>query len=151
MLRPICASSRTPVSLESRVAIVCAAKMTGKDFNLQAATLANGRTHVIEMRGPLTLSGVSRLREAVQLSTEPQLVLLMPEVPYVDSSGAGALVNVYVSCQRRGRKLGIVGVSTRVRDLMRITMVERLFTFYDSVDRAVEDMRDKAADVVGFA
>jgi hypothetical protein len=38
-----------------------------------------------------------------------------------------------------------------VRDLMRITMVERLFSFYDSVDRAVEDMRDKAADVVGFA
>ena len=110
--------------------------MAGKDFNLQAGTLANGRTHVIEMRGPLTLSGVTLLREAVQLSTEPQVVLLM---------------NVYVSCQRRGRKLGIVGVSPRVRDLMRITMVERLFSFYDSVDRAVEDMRDKAADVVGFA
>jgi anti-sigma B factor antagonist len=139
------------VSQMSQVAIVCPPKMAGKDFNLQAATLANGRTHVIEMRGPLTLSGVSRLREAVQFSTEPQLVLLMPDVPYVDSSGAGALVNVYVSCQRRGRKLGIVGVSPRVRDLMRITMVERLFTFYESVDLAVEDMRDKAADVVGFA
>ena len=151
MLRDSCASSQYSVSQLAQVEIVFAAKMAGKDFDLQAATLANGRTHVIEMRGPLTLSGVSRLREAVQLSTEPQLVLLMPEVPYVDSSGAGALVNVYVSCQRRGRKLGIVGVSTRVRDLMRITMVERLFTFYDSVDRAVEDMRDKAADVVGFA
>jgi anti-sigma B factor antagonist len=138
-------------SQASRLAIVFPAKMAGKDFNLQAATLANGRTHVIEMRGPLTLSGVTLLREAVHLSTEPQLVLLMPDVPYVDSSGAGALVNVYVSCQRRGRKLGIVGVSPRVRDLMRITMVERLFSFYDSVDRAVEDMRDKAADVVGFA
>ena len=125
--------------------------MSGKNFDLQAATLANGRTHVIEMRGPLTISGVSQLREAVHLSSEPQVVLLMPEVPYVDSSGAGALVNVYVSCQRRGRKLGIVGAAPRVRELMRITLVERLFTFYDSVDRAVDGMADKSADVVGFA
>jgi anti-sigma B factor antagonist len=125
--------------------------MAEKTFELQAATLASGRTHVVEMRGPLTISCVSKLREAVQLSTEPRVVLLMPEVPYVDSSGAGALVNVYVSCQRRGRKLGIVGVSPRVRELMRITMVERLFSFYDSVEQAEERMRDNAADVVGFA
>lgn len=125
--------------------------MPERTFELQAATLANGRTHVVEMRGPLTITCVSKLREAVQLSTEPHLLLLMSDVPYVDSSGAGALVNVYVSCQRRGRKLGIVGVSPRVRELMRITMVERLFSFYDSVEQAEEQMRDKAADVVGFA
>jgi anti-sigma B factor antagonist len=125
--------------------------MSGKNFELQAATLASGLTRVVEMRGPLTLMNVGKLREAVSLSTEPQVLLLMPEVPYVDSSGAGALVNVYVSCQRRGRKLGVVGVSLRVRELMRITSIERLFKFYESVDSAEESMRDTASDVVGFS
>ncbi len=64
------------------------------------------------------------------------LIIDFSHVPYVDSAGIGALVGAYVSRQRVGRTLALVGVSQRVRHALEVTRVEQLFQFFDSVSAA---------------
>ena len=57
-------------------------------------------------------------------------------VPYIDSAGIGALVGAYVTHQKGGRSLSLVGVSDRVHNALKVTHVEQFFQFYNSVDTA---------------
>ena len=91
---------------------------------------------VMKLAGPLVLKNIFEFQPAVRAEAVPLLVLEMAEVPYVDSAGIGALVNVHVSCQRAGRKLALVGVNKRSRDVLAITQVESLFRFFDTVEQA---------------
>jgi anti-sigma B factor antagonist len=91
---------------------------------------------VMKLAGPLVLKNIFDFQPAVREETAPLLVLEMAEVPYVDSAGIGALVNVHVSCQRAGRRLALVGVNKRSRDVLGITQVEKLFRFFDTVAQA---------------
>lgn len=91
---------------------------------------------VMKLAGPLVLKNIFEFQPAVRAETASLLVLDITDVPYVDSAGIGALVNVHVSCQRAGRKLALVGVNKRCRDLLGITQVEQLFRFFDSVEQA---------------
>ena len=99
---------------------------------------------VMKLAGPLVLKNIFDFQPAVRAEAVPLLVLEMAEVPYVDSAGIGALVNVHVSCQRSGRKLALVGVNKRSRDVLAITQVEKLFRFFDTVEQA-ESAQDVSA------
>ena len=60
-------------------------------------------------------------------------MLDMSGVPYVDSAAIGVLVGAYVSRQRNGRILALVGVTDRVRTTLNVTQVEKFFQFYGSI------------------
>jgi anti-sigma B factor antagonist len=57
-------------------------------------------------------------------------------VPYVDSAGIGALVGAYVTHQKDGRSLYLIGVRQRVKDALKVTHVQEFFRFVDSVAAA---------------
>jgi anti-anti-sigma factor len=48
----------------------------------------------------------------------------LTEVPYMDSTALGTLTSHYVRCHTRGIRLTILGLSPRVKELMRITKME---------------------------
>lgn len=48
----------------------------------------------------------------------------LTDVPYMDSIGLGMLASHYVRCQTKGIQLSIVGVSFRVRELLKITRMD---------------------------
>jgi len=56
------------------------------------------------------------------------LVVDLSQVTYVDSSGLGAIIAVYVSAKRAGDELRFINLSERLKDLLRIT---RLTAFFD--------------------
>jgi len=60
----------------------------------------------------------------------------LSEVPSLDSMAVGALVRVFVSRQKAGRKLAFVGMNHRVRNVLRITGVDPLFDTYTAVAEA---------------
>jgi anti-sigma B factor antagonist len=100
---------------------------------------------VMKLAGPLVLKNIFDFQPAVRGETAPLLVLEMADVPYVDSAGIGALVNVHVSCQRAGRKLALAGINKRSRDVLAITQVESLFRIYDTVEQAESAEQDATA------
>ncbi len=50
----------------------------------------------------------------------------LTEVPYMDSTGLGMLATLCVRCQGKGIRLSITGVSPRVRELFRLTGMEKV-------------------------
>jgi anti-sigma B factor antagonist len=76
---------------------------------------------VLKLTGPLLISTLFGLRDAVHAATAPLLILDLTGVPYMDSAGLGVLVNAHVSCVNRGRRLALVGLADRVRTLLAVT------------------------------
>ena len=85
---------------------------------------------VLCLQGPVTISNFFEFQSLVRGNTSRHLILDMTDVPYMDSSGIGALVGVYVNHQKEGRSLVPLGVPDRVRSALQVTRVEQFFKFY---------------------
>ncbi len=77
-------------------------------------------------------------RDAVRSVAVPSMIIDLTEVPYIDSGAVGALVQTYVSCQRVGRRMALVGLSHRVRAVLQITGVDLLFNTFPTLGEAEE-------------
>jgi anti-sigma B factor antagonist len=91
---------------------------------------------ILVLAGPLILPNVFSFQTTVRSDESQTLILDFSKVPYADSAGIGALVGAYVTRQNSKRHLGLVGVSQRVRDALKVTRVEQFFQYYDSVEAA---------------
>ncbi|HTW25024.1 MAG TPA: STAS domain-containing protein [Candidatus Baltobacteraceae bacterium] len=92
--------------------------------------------HILSVKGAITHGTASALQEAVNAAPAHGLIIDLSEVPSVDSMAVGALVRVYVSCTKAGRKLALVGLNHRVRNVLQIVGVDPLFETYASVPEA---------------
>ena len=91
---------------------------------------------ILRLDGPLVISNLFDFQNKVRACASPRLILDFTSVPYVDSAGIGSLVGAYVTHQKDGRTLALVGVSDRVRSALEVTHVEQFFKFYDTVAAA---------------
>jgi anti-sigma B factor antagonist len=91
---------------------------------------------ILEVKGALTSSTSAAFHEAVAQTTAPRLILDLTAVPSVDSVAVGALVRAFVSCNKAGRKLALVGLSHRVRNVLELTGIDPLFDAYATVSEA---------------
>lgn len=91
---------------------------------------------ILALDGPLVLTTMFGFQATVRADESQILVIDFTNVPYVDSAGIGALVGAYVTRQKSGRRLALVGVNNRVHDALKVTRVESFFQFFDSVNAA---------------
>ena len=98
-------------------------------------TVAPGH-RVLLLDGPLVLTTIFGFQSTVRADNSRSLIIDFTKVPYVDSAGIGALVGAYVTHQKEGRNLALVGVSDRVHNALKVTRVEQFFRFFDSVNAA---------------
>src|SRR5258708_4572465 len=88
---------------------------------------------VLRLSGPLTLANLFGFQSKVRADNSSALILDFTEVPLADSAGIGALVGAYVTRQKDGRSLGLVGVNQRIHNALEVTRVQGLFHFFNSV------------------
>ena len=88
--------------------------------------------------GDLTMRTLFPFQEAVRADQSAILILDLSGVSFVDSVGIGALVGVYVSRQKDGRRVALVGVGERVHASLSILGLTRLFPTFTSVEAAEE-------------
>ncbi|MGA7684076.1 MAG: STAS domain-containing protein [Terriglobales bacterium] len=89
--------------------------------------------HIFRLSGPLTLVNVFAFQAKVRADQSRALILDFTAVPLADSAGIGALVGAYVSRQKDGRSLGLVGVNQRIHQALEVTRVENFFRFFATV------------------
>jgi len=92
---------------------------------------------ILTLTGPLVISNLFDFQARVRSNTSPHLILDLTAVPYVDSAGIGALVGAYVTHNKDGRSLALVGVNDRVRTTLAVTHVEQFFRCYPSLESAI--------------
>ena len=91
---------------------------------------------MLRLTGPLTMSTLYDFQSRVRTNTSRVLLLDFTNVPYVDSAGIGVMVGAYVSHQKDGRNLYLIGVNERVQNALKVTHVEKFFHFVDSLTAA---------------
>jgi len=88
---------------------------------------------ILRLKGPLIIANLFDFQAMVRADTSRALIIDFTSVPYVDSAGIGALVGAYVTHQKDGRSLSLVGVSPRIHNALQVTRVEQFFRFFDTV------------------
>jgi anti-sigma B factor antagonist len=91
---------------------------------------------ILRLQGPVVLQTLFQFQAAIRAKEAATLIMDFTQVPYVDSAGIGALVGAYVSQNKEGRRLALVGVSDRVVTALKVTRVEQFFRFYKSLPEA---------------
>jgi anti-sigma B factor antagonist len=91
---------------------------------------------ILHLTGPLTMSTLFDFQSRVRANTSRVLMLDFTNVPYVDSAGIGSLVGAYVTHNKDGRGLYLIGVNERIQNALKVTHVEKFFHFVDSVAAA---------------
>lgn len=89
---------------------------------------------ILRLNGPILINNLFDLQAKIRADSSRQLILDLTKVPYIDSAGIGALVGAYVSHQKDGRSLAVVGITDRVRDALKITRVEQFFRFFNTAE-----------------
>ena len=88
------------------------------DQPLQVEETAGSREgiRILRLSGSLTLPNVFGFQSKVRADQSRALILDFAAVPLAASAGIGALAGAYVSRQRNGRSLGLVGgISTAIK------------------------------------
>jgi anti-sigma B factor antagonist len=88
---------------------------------------------VMVLAGVLNAETAFRLRDSVGQDKSAVLVIDMSQVRYVDSTGLGVLIGMYVSSERACRRLLLAGLNDRVWELFRICKIADVFTRYPTV------------------
>ena len=96
----------------------------------------NDGQRILRLSGPLVITTLFDFQAKVRASTARALIIDFTNVPYVDSAGIGALVGAYVTHQKDGRSLALVGVSDRVHNALQVTRVDHFFRFFNTLAEA---------------
>jgi anti-anti-sigma factor len=95
----------------------------GTPCSLTLHTRTTPEAIVVECRGRLIREATDHLRATVKplIAQTKCLVLDLSDLAYMDSSGLGALVGLYVSARTAGCQLQLVNLNQRIRQLLGMT------------------------------
>jgi anti-sigma B factor antagonist len=97
---------------------------------------ARSGQRILRLRGPVVLGTLFQFQSAIRAKDARALIIDFTDVPYIDSAGIGTLVGAYVTHNKEGRSLALVGVSKRLHAALEVTRVEQFFRFFDTVSDA---------------
>lgn len=95
-------------------------------------------SRILKLKGPLVLGNFFQFQTELRKEETPLTVLDISEVPYMDSTGMGEIVNYYVHCQRTGNRLVIIGTNPRVLELFKITHIDSILPLASTVEEALD-------------
>lgn len=98
--------------------------MSSPDSSAEHVVVVNQRGHVATEGDPAT-----RLRDRLVSSIErgqTSILLDVGQVSYMDSLLLGELVQAYVTAVKRGATLRLINVTSRLRELLRVTKLDRV-------------------------
>jgi len=91
---------------------------------------------IVTPRGPISFATAPQFKDAMDGVTTPRVILDLTEVPSIDSVAVGVLVRAFVICNKSGRKLALVGLGYRVRNVLQLTGIDPLFDIFPTVEDA---------------
>lgn len=96
---------------------------------LQLQTSKTDQEIVVRCSGRLTFDVSANFKTEVKtlIPETRRIVLDLTDLAYMDSSGLGAIISVYVTAKKSGCELQLINFNKRVRELFGITHVLSMF------------------------
>jgi anti-sigma B factor antagonist len=96
---------------------------------------------ILDLTGRLTIGdGAELLRDKVAsivFQGHSKVLLNLAGVPYVDSGGLGELVRCSMAAQKANGAVKLVGLTTRITDLLAITKLLNVFATFETEEEAI--------------
>ena len=102
---------------------------------LQIETVKAPEETLVRCTGRITSSTSADLQSAVR-SLIPQtsrIVLDLTDVTYMDSSGLGAVVSLYVTARRQECQLKLINLNQRLKQLFRLTQLSKVLEGHEDM------------------
>jgi anti-sigma B factor antagonist len=109
------------------------------DFS--ATIRQSGTVSLLDLSGRLTSFEAGALRESIaQLLKQGRknIILNLSALRHLDSSGIGELARTYVAVVKQGGQMKVIGLSSRVEEILRITQLYQVFPEFPSEEAALE-------------
>src|ERR1700685_1053668 len=103
---------------------------------------------VVDCSGRLVFGEESAsLRDMVKklIAQQPEIVMNLREVNYIDSGGLGTLVSLFTTARNAGGAVKLASLSQRVGDLLQVTKLLTIFEVFDDEESAVRSFKQDAA------
>jgi anti-sigma B factor antagonist len=107
---------------------------------------SSGSVCILDMDGPITLGpdGAELLTDKVRSllqQGQKQLLINLAGVPYMDSTGLGAIVHAYATATRQGGSVKLLNSTKKLHDLLVITKLATVFESFDDEPAALASFR----------
>jgi anti-sigma B factor antagonist len=97
--------------------------------------MADGQ-RILRLKGPLNIHTIFDFQTAFRSETAPVVILDFSDVPFIDSTGLGALVGAHLTAQKTDRKLALTAMNAQIKALLDMTHVSQFFKAYPTIQEA---------------
>jgi anti-sigma B factor antagonist len=134
-----CAVNSSSNFTSNKEAFMAANPIPISELNLE--TVRTPEEIVVRCTGRITSGTTAQLQTAVrELIPQTKCVVLdLTDVSYMDSSGLGALVGLYVSAKKQHCGLKLINLNQRLQDLFRLTNLASIFKGHEDFLGATPD------------
>jgi anti-anti-sigma factor len=103
--------------------------MAANPLPVSTLTLVTEKTpteSTIRCSGKITMENADQLRDTARklIAESKRLVLDFSDVSYLDSSGLGMIVGVYISAKKARCQLKVINLNPRVKEIFTLTRLE---------------------------
>jgi anti-sigma B factor antagonist len=98
--------------------------------NFSARIRQAGAVSLLDVSGRLTSFEVGALRDSISRLLKQghkDIVLNLSGLQYLDSSGIGELARLYVTVVKQGGQMKVIGLSSKVEEILKITKLYQVF------------------------
>jgi anti-sigma B factor antagonist len=118
-------------------------------MELKVTKRNNDGIPVIDLAGRLVFGDETKalrmeVKEVIE-QNQPNIVLNLSDLAYVDSGGIGTLVGLYTSARAAGGDLKLACPNSRVQHVLEITRLMTILSVHASEEQAIAELRKKSA------
>ena len=110
--------------------------MANQKLEILASAGSREGQKILSLKGPLNIHTIFDFQTAVRADTSPALIVDFSDVPFIDSSGLGALVSAQLTTQKANRKLALAAMNPQVEALLDMSNVRQFFQSYPTTQDA---------------
>ena len=113
--------------------------MTDANFSIKIRQA--GFVSLVDVSGRLTSFETGALRDSISRLLKQghkDIVLNLSGLQYLDSSGIGELARVYVSAVKQSGQMKVIGLSSKIEEVLKITHLYQVFPEFPDEEAALK-------------
>jgi len=118
--------------------------VTDADFSIKIRQA--GVVSLVDVSGRLTSFETGALRDSISRLLKKghkDIVLNLSGLQYLDSSGIGELARVYVSVVKQSGQMKVIGLSSKIEEVLKITHLYQVFPEFPDEEAALKSFPEK--------
>jgi anti-sigma B factor antagonist len=115
-------------------------------MSMEVKAMESGGVEIIAVSGKIVGSAQSSaefqdLFRTLVSAGKKKYVIDLSETPWTNSLGVGMLMSAYSTVKKQGGDVVLANATDRIRDLLRVTRLDAVFSVHDSLHSAMEHLR----------